>query len=72
MLSLEKLTLGNLKHVVLTTCKQKHGRANRLVDWSSVDKSLLMLACELMPVDHLRIIFAKLMFDLAHNRTGFS
>ncbi|USE38406.1 VRR-NUC domain-containing protein [Endozoicomonas sp. SCSIO W0465] len=56
---------------LLATFNEKQGISNRLVHWPALSPELITLAVSLIPVDQLRAMFQRLIFDIAHNRTGF-
>ncbi|KEQ14080.1 VRR-NUC domain-containing protein [Endozoicomonas numazuensis] len=56
---------------ILALYEQKQGLSNRLIYWLGLSKELITVACELIPWPHLKAMLEKLIFDFAHNRTGF-
>ena len=68
---LSEMSESHLLDTLLITYNEKHGINNRLVIWPALSPELITLAVSLIPVEQLRAIFQRLMFDIAHNRTGF-
>ncbi|WP_257288542.1 MULTISPECIES: VRR-NUC domain-containing protein [unclassified Endozoicomonas] len=66
-----QLEASNVTREALTIYEQKQGIANRLVYWPRLSEKLITLACDLIPWTHLKAMLEKLVFDFAHNRTGF-
>ncbi|WBA82847.1 VRR-NUC domain-containing protein [Endozoicomonas sp. GU-1] len=62
---------SNLLDTLLATCNGKQGISNRLVIWPALSPELIALAVSLIPMAQLCAMFQRLMFDIAHNRTGF-
>lgn len=50
--------------------QQKQGIANHFVSWQFIDETLLQLALQCIPAQHLRLIFQRLLLDLKANRSG--
>ena len=55
----------------LATFEQKQGIRNRLVNWPAIGRELITISLSLIKPDHLHAIFARLVFDIANNRSGF-
>ena len=55
---------------VLATFEQKQGIANYFVNWQRMTGTLLELALEQIPQQHLVLIFKRLLRDLRHNCNG--
>ncbi|WP_257284358.1 VRR-NUC domain-containing protein [Endozoicomonas sp. SESOKO1] len=68
---LAEMSESNLLDTLLATCSRKQGISNRLVIWPALSPELITLAVSLIPLEQLRAMFQRLMFDIAHNRTGF-
>ncbi len=68
---LSSMSESHLLDTLLTTYNEKHGINNRLVIWPALSPELITLAVSLIPLEQLRAMFQRLMFDIAHNRTGF-
>ncbi len=68
---LSEMSESHLLDTLLITYNEKHGINNRLVIWPALSPELITLAVSLIPVEQLRAMFQRLMFDIAHNRTGF-
>ncbi|MRI32878.1 VRR-NUC domain-containing protein [Endozoicomonas sp. OPT23] len=66
-----EINQNSFKSKVIKTYRDKQGIANRLVHWSVLTEEMITLACDLIPEEHFKAVFGKLMFDIAHNRTGF-
>ncbi|WP_062269671.1 VRR-NUC domain-containing protein [Endozoicomonas arenosclerae] len=67
----KELEKGELVQYALDTYEKKRGISNRLIHWPSLSRELIDAACRTIPWLHLKAIFEKLVFDFAHNRTGF-
>ncbi|WP_157995384.1 VRR-NUC domain-containing protein [Peristeroidobacter soli] len=50
---------------------EKHGTSAPFVHWSALEESTLQLALACIPVEHLKLSFARLLDDLGANSTGF-
>ncbi|MFT4712486.1 MAG: hypothetical protein ACJAVI_001324 [Candidatus Azotimanducaceae bacterium] len=59
-----------LRRKVLDTFNKKQGLANILVNWHVLNRTLLALALERIPVKHLCSVFERLLADLRSNRSG--
>ena len=68
---LSAMSESHLLDTLLTTYNEKQGISNRLVIWPVLSPELITFAVSLIPVEQLRAMFQRLMFDIAHNRTGF-
>lgn len=55
---------------IRTVWQHKYGTACRLVNWTALSDELLELALALIPAADLRQIFAHLLSDLRHHRSG--
>jgi hypothetical protein len=49
----------------------RYGTAAPFVHWQAVDAELLAMALACIPAAHLRLIFSRLLEDIAGNRAGF-
>ncbi|WP_163371291.1 VRR-NUC domain-containing protein [Endozoicomonas acroporae] len=68
---LAEMSESHLLDTLLATYSKKQGISNRLVIWPALSPELITLAVSLIPMAQLRAMFQRLMFDIAHNRTGF-
>ncbi|WP_448215638.1 VRR-NUC domain-containing protein [Endozoicomonas sp. 2B-B] len=66
-----QLKTSDVTREALTIYQQKRGISNRLIYWPRLSEELITLACDLIPRPHLKAMLEKLVFDFAHNRTGF-
>lgn len=55
----------------LATFEQKQGIRNRLVNWPAIGRELINMSLSLINPEHLHGIFARLVFDIANNSSGF-
>lgn len=67
---LQELDDGRYRHTILQRFVDKQGVQNPLVVWSALDAQLVQLALECIPAAHLQHMFARLLADLSHHRTG--
>ncbi|PAV24931.1 nuclease [Tamilnaduibacter salinus] len=67
---LAALDRGDYRERIRTTWREKWGITCPLVVWSALPESLLELALSLIPPEHLRVVFDRLLRDLRHNRSG--
>lgn len=65
------LKSGNLKEMLLENFRQHIGYQCRWVDWQLVDEALLLGALEVIPLEHLFVIWERQLFDPGENRNGF-
>ncbi len=63
--------LDTKKNDILQMYDEKRGVSNALINWSELQREWLERACTIIPSHHLAAIFSRLMFDIAHNRSGF-
>ena len=54
------------------TFSQKYGTSAPFVHWHALDESTLRLALLCIPVEHLKLYFARLLDDPVENATGFA
>lgn len=50
--------------------KLKNGFANHFVNWHGLDEQIINFALEVIPAQHLELIFQRLLFNLRGNRSG--
>lgn len=68
---LQDLQVGDfLRHKALETFDLKRGLANFLVNWHVLNRPLLELAIDRIPVKNLCTVFVRLLADLRSNRSG--
>ena len=58
------------KEQIVKRFNHKHGTANPLVYWSTLDEQLLDKALEEIPAAHWQVIFQRLLSDLRNHRNG--
>ncbi|WP_428242582.1 VRR-NUC domain-containing protein [Gynuella sp.] len=51
--------------------QEKHGIANPFVNWSVIDETLLQSVQRCIPIQHLRTVFERILFDIKSNSSGF-
>ncbi|WP_257264461.1 VRR-NUC domain-containing protein, partial [Endozoicomonas sp. ONNA2] len=68
---LAEMSGNHFLDTLLATYHRKQGVSNRLVIWPALSPELITLAVSLIPIEQLRSMLQRLMFDIAHNRTGF-
>ncbi len=56
---------------VIATFEAKYGIANHFVMWRYLSEDLLRLAIERVPMEHLALVFQRMLRDLKSNRSGF-
>lgn len=57
---------------ILNNFDNKQNIANRFVAWKVLDREMLTTAFERLPVEVLKLVFARLWTDIKSNRSGFS
>ena len=68
---METLSASTLAACVWQQWQAKQGRANPLVHWPELSEPLLTLALARIPIAHWRAVFARLLNDIPHHRSGF-
>jgi hypothetical protein len=68
---LQRLDAGDHAELILRTFVEKHGTSAPFVDWSALEEPTLRLALQCIPVEHLKLYFARLLDDLSENASGF-
>lgn len=58
------------KHI-LDNFESKQNIANRFVPWKAIDRELLTIALERVPIEVLKSVFSRLWVDTRSNRSGF-
>jgi len=66
----ELLENDQYRHAIRQTWKEKQGITNHFVNWSFLTSDLLDIALGCIPASHLKLIFARLLFDIKNNRSG--
>ncbi|MFB9869299.1 VRR-NUC domain-containing protein [Vreelandella sulfidaeris] len=67
---LAHLESGRYRQVIHDTWQAKYGLASPFVHWPLLDESILELALECLPAEHLRACFERFLIDLKANRAG--
>ena len=62
---------GSYAEQILERFEQKRGITNAFIHWSVITPELLALALKLIPAEHLRLIFERLLSDIRTHRSGF-
>jgi hypothetical protein len=68
---LQRLETGEYSEVILRTFAEKHGTSAPFVHWLALEESTLRLALHCIPVEHLKLYFARMLDDLCENTSGF-
>lgn len=67
----KKLEDGSYAEAVFARYEQKRGTTNAFIHWSVITPELLAIALKLIPAEHLRLIFERLLSDIRTHRSGF-
>jgi len=70
----ERLSLlenGGYQEAIWQSWREKQGMESPFVFWGLLDEALLTLALDCIPSTHLRLLFTRLLSDIAANRSGF-
>ncbi|AKH19789.1 VRR-NUC domain-containing protein [Sedimenticola thiotaurini] len=67
---LAALDRGDYREYIVQTYEQKQGIASPFVHWPSLDRTLLELALQCIPADHLKRMFRRLLEDPGQHRSG--
>lgn len=62
---------GSYADRIIERYQQKLGVTNAFIHWSIITPELLALALKLIPANHLRLIFERLLSDIRTHRSGF-
>ena len=62
---------GSYRNTIVQRAIQKRGVTNSLIRWSIVSDELLETALQLIPAEHLSVIFKRLLSDIRTHRSGF-
>ncbi|HSG04271.1 MAG TPA: VRR-NUC domain-containing protein [Marinobacterium sp.] len=62
---------GRYVEAIMARYEQKRGITNAFIHWSIITPELLSLALKLIPAQHLRLIFERLLSDIRTHRSGF-
>ncbi len=65
-----QLETDQYRHALRQTWSEKQGITNHFVNWSFLTNELLDIALHSIPASHLKLIFARLLFDIKNNRSG--
>ena len=68
---LQELRNSCLLEELMSSYQRHQGYQCHWVDWALVDESLLRLALQMIPADHLFAIWQRQLFDPAQNSSGF-
>ncbi|GGY68138.1 nuclease [Cellvibrio zantedeschiae] len=61
---------GYHKQHIRDMWRMKQGLANHFVNWHFFNEEILNLALEVIPAQHLALIFKRILFDVRNNRSG--
>lgn len=67
----QQLADGRYQATIFARFEQKRGITNAFIHWSIITPELLALALKLIPAEHLRLIFERLLSDIRTHRSGF-
>ncbi|MDP1539939.1 MAG: VRR-NUC domain-containing protein [Moraxellaceae bacterium] len=67
---LEQLDSNDYSDQILNTWHQKHGLQNPFVIWPALNEELLQKALSVIPAQHLKLIFQRMLDDLRHHTSG--
>ena len=62
---------GSYAEQIFARYENKRGITNAFIHWSVISPELLTLALKLIPAQHLRLIFERLLSDIRTHRSGF-
>lgn len=62
---------GSYAEQIFECYENKRGITNAFIHWSVITPELLALALKLIPAEHLRLIFERLLSDMRTHRSGF-
>lgn len=62
---------GSYAEQIFESYENKRGITNAFMHWSVITPELLALALKLIPAEHLRLIFERLLSDIRTHRSGF-
>ncbi len=65
-----EITQGKLREILFKHFYQKSRLVNPLVQWQSINYTLLSLAVEKIPADHWLVIFDYMLRDIKNHRSG--
>lgn len=68
---LNRLETGEHVATILRIFAQKYGTRAPFVHWLALDEPTLQLALQCIPVEHLKLYFARMLDDLSENTSGF-
>ncbi|WUR15312.1 VRR-NUC domain-containing protein [[Empedobacter] haloabium] len=66
-----RLDDGSWRDAIRATRAAKHGISSPFVYWDGLDDTLLALALDCIPPEHLKVSFQRILADVKENRTGF-
>ncbi|WP_417790935.1 VRR-NUC domain-containing protein [Stutzerimonas xanthomarina] len=67
---LNKLGTNEYRDCIRNVYRQKFGLQSQFVSWGLFDETLLDLALECIPAEHLRAFFQRILLDLPNHRSG--
>ncbi len=67
---LAELDTEQYRETILANYREKLGRQSPFVAWAALDETLLRLALDCVPAEHLKLWFARLLADVKTNRSG--
>lgn len=68
---LMQLDNGTYRKVIHERYEDKHGLQSPFVFWGALSESLLTLAMDCIPAEHLKLFFRRLLLNVGSNRSGF-
>lgn len=66
-----RLEDGSWRAAIRANRAAKHGISSPFVYWDGLDDTLLELALDCIPAEHLKVSFQRILADIKENRTGF-
>lgn len=67
---LSKLGTGEYRDCIRRVYQEKFGVQSHFVSWGLFDDTLLELALDCIPADHLRVFFQRILLDVPKHRSG--
>jgi tetratricopeptide (TPR) repeat protein len=65
------LSSGDYREIIRDNWRNKQGISNPFVIWPVISESLLEMAMDCLPPEHLEAVFRRLLLDVKEHRSGF-